>query len=516
MTNNGRCPMTNGNGSRSSWSSWFLWSGTGASAPLQTVTAYGSTCESVAVDGEVAEVADQGEGDGFGPEELLGEGLDRGRVDGFDLGDDLVNGEEAAEVHLLTRQVGHAAGGGFEAEHDVALELVFGSLQLCLRDGIFFETTQFLDGEPEDFRGFFGGGAGVDGEGAGVAEGTGLGVDGVGEAAFFADGLEEAAAHAAAEHGVEQEDGVAGGGVDRRRGDTEAKLDLLQGLLALERDVRMGGRGGEMDEGGVAACREAAEAFGDLGDEGVVMEVAGGGKDHVARGKAVGVIVEDGGPGEGGDSLDRAQDGAAEGVTLPEVLGKGFVDEIVGIILVHLDFFEDDAPLAGDVLWGEGGVEQEVGEKVKRWSNIFIQHFDIEADSLLPGEGVEVAADGVGFAGELLGGARGGAFEDHVLDEVGDAIQVERLVAGAGGDPDAHGDGTDLGDRLGENEQAVAQASPANAAGGGWGGGQNGGGFDHAAPCDYCVTRIGCGRSDGGRLEGEKQIPTLRCGMTNG
>src|ERR1017187_2619571 len=485
MTNNGRCPMTNGNGSRSSWSSWFLWSGTGASAPLQTVTAYGSTCESFAVDGEVAEVADQGEGDGFGAEELLGEGLDAGRDNGFNLGDHLVNGEEAAEVHLLARQVGHAAGGGFKAEHDVAPELVFGSLQLCLRDGIFFETTQFLDGEPEDFRGFFGGGAGVDGEGAGVAEGTGLGVDGVGEAAFFADGLEEAAAHAAAEHGVEQVDGVAGGRLDRRRGDTEAKLDLLQGLLALERDVRMGGRGGEMDEGGVAACREAAEAFGNLGDEGVVVEVAGGGKDHVARGKAVGVKVEDGGPGEGGDSLDRAEDGAADCVALPEVLGKGFVDE-------------------------------EVGEEVKRWSNIFIQHLDIKADGLLPGEGVEVAADGVGFAGELLGGARGGAFEDHVLDEVGDAIQVERLVAGAGGDPDAHGDGTDLGDRLGENEQAVAQASPANAAGGGWGGGQNGGGFDHAAPCDYCVTRIGCGRSDGGRLEGEKQIPTLRCGMTNG
>src|ERR1035441_6275332 len=90
----------------------------------------------------------------------------------------------------------------------------------------------------------------------------------------------------------------------------------------------------------------------------------------------------------------------------------------------------------------------------------------------------------VRLCGGMLGGARGGAFEEHVLDEVGDAIQVERLVAGAGGDPDAHGDGTDLGDRLGENEQAVAQASPANAAGGGWGGGQNGGGFDHAAPCD--------------------------------
>ncbi len=41
-------------------------------------------------------------------------------------------------------------------------------------------------------------GAGVDGEGAGVCEWVHLGVDGVGEALVFADGLEEAGGHAAA------------------------------------------------------------------------------------------------------------------------------------------------------------------------------------------------------------------------------------------------------------------------------------------------------------------------------
>ena len=59
--------------------------------------------------------------------------------------------------------------------------------------GSFFEAAEFGEGELEDFGGLVDGGAGVDGEGAGVAEGVGLGVDGVGEAAVFADGLEEAA-----------------------------------------------------------------------------------------------------------------------------------------------------------------------------------------------------------------------------------------------------------------------------------------------------------------------------------
>ena len=90
-----------------------------------------------AVDGEIAEVADEGERDGFRAEELLSEGLDVGGDDRLDLGDDLVDGEEAAEVHLLAGEIGHAAGGGFEAKHDVALELVLGALQFRVGDGSF-------------------------------------------------------------------------------------------------------------------------------------------------------------------------------------------------------------------------------------------------------------------------------------------------------------------------------------------------------------------------------------------
>ena len=59
-------------------------------------------------------------------------------------------------------------------------------------DGLFLETAEFEEGKLEDFFGLVDGGSGVDGEGAGVVEGVHLGVDGVGEALVFADGLEEA------------------------------------------------------------------------------------------------------------------------------------------------------------------------------------------------------------------------------------------------------------------------------------------------------------------------------------
>ena len=177
------------------------------------------------------------------------------------------------------------------------------------------------------------------------------------------------------------------------------------------RAMLVAGAGGERGEG---CC--------DLGDEGVVVEVAGGGEDHVGGGEAAGVLVEDDVLVEAGDGFGGAEDGAAEGVALPEVLGEELVDEVVGVVFVHLDLFEDDALFLGDVFGGEGGVEDEVGEEVEGGGDVFVEDLDVEADGFFAGEGVEVAADGVDFAGELLGGAGGGALEDHVLDEVGDAV----------------------------------------------------------------------------------------------
>ena len=122
--------------------------------------------------------------------------------------------------------------------------------------GIFLEVAELGEDEVDDLEGLVGGGAGVDAEGAGVAVGAEVRVDGVGQAALFTDGLEEAGAHAAAEHGVEDQRGVAVVVGDGRRGHAEAELDLLEGLLVLEQDAR----GGERASGSGARLRRGAEA----------------------------------------------------------------------------------------------------------------------------------------------------------------------------------------------------------------------------------------------------------------
>ena len=140
-------------------------------------------------------------------------------------------------------------------------------------------------------------------------------------------------------------------------------------------------------------------------DEGVVLEVAGGGEDHVACREALPIEADEGVLFEAADGFVGAEDGLAEGVVLPEILGKDLVDEVVGVVLVHLDLFEDDAALAGDVLGGEDRVEDEVGEDVEGGGDVLVEDLDVEADGFFAGEGVEVAADGVDLAGDALGGA---------------------------------------------------------------------------------------------------------------
>jgi len=62
----------------------------------------------------------------------------------------------------------------------------------------------------------------------------------------------------------------------------------------------------------------------------------------------------------------------------------------------------------------------------------------LKTDGLLAGEGVQVAADGVYFAGDRLGGAGMGGLEEHVLHK-GEMPQLSAgSAAGAGFDPYTH------------------------------------------------------------------------------
>ena len=110
-------------------------------------------------------------------------------------------------------------------------------------------------------------------------------------------------------------------------------------------------------------------------DERVVFEIAGRGEDHVGAREVLAVVVEQGVLLEAAYGLLGPQNRFAQGVVLPEILGKDLVHQVVGIVLVHLDLFENDAPLAENVLIVEDWVQHQVGENVERGGHVLVENF---------------------------------------------------------------------------------------------------------------------------------------------
>ena len=67
----------------------------------------------------------------------------------------------------------------------------------------------------------------------------------------------------------------------------------------------------------------------------------------------------------------------------PEILREDFVDEVIRVVLVHLDFFQDDPAFLPDVLHIEDRPQHQVAEHVHRDGHVLVKHFHVEANALL-------------------------------------------------------------------------------------------------------------------------------------
>ena len=97
-------------------------------------------------------------------------------------------------------------------------------------------------------------------------------------------------------------------------------------------------------------------------------------------------------------------------------------------------------------------------------AQMIIQNFSIEADLFLGREGIEHAADRVHFAGNGFGGTALGAFEDHVLHKMSEAVLLGGFAAGAIANPYPDGDGADVVHGLGDHNETVGQNMPLDVA----------------------------------------------------
>ncbi len=188
-----------------------------------------------------------------------------------------------------------------------------------------------------------------------------------------------------------------------------------------------------------------------------VGEIAGGGDDDVIRCVPLAEPVVQSGALEGVDGFARAENGLAEGVAAPEIFGEEFVDQILGIVAGHFDFFEDHGLLARDFIRREGRSENHVGDDVEGRRQMLVEDAGVVAHEFFRGEGVEHAPDAVGLARDIFGRAARSALENHVLDEMRNAVQLDGLAARAVLQPDADGNAANVRHRLSDDHEAVGK-----------------------------------------------------------
>src|SRR5438132_10672182 len=88
---------------------------------------------------------------------------------------------------------------------------------------------------------------------------------------------------------------------------------------------------------------------------------------------------------------------------------------------------------------------------------MLVKHLDVEADALFCGECVHVAADRNSLEYIIFGGTVLLSLGHHVVDEVGNSVPLEVLIAGARLDPDTDRDGADVLHLFGNEGQPVGQ-----------------------------------------------------------
>ena len=142
-------------------------------------------------------------------------------------------------------------------------------------------------------------------------------------------------------------------------------------------------------------------------------------------------------------------------MVFPESLREELVDEVVGRVLDHLDLFDDDLLLALDVFDAERRVADDVREDVHGERQMLVEDLDVVAGVFFRGERVELAANRIDRLGDIFRRPRGGALEQHVLDEMRDAALVGAFVPRAARQPDADADRAHLSHALGENTKPV-------------------------------------------------------------
>src|SRR2546430_17426538 len=108
------------------------------------------------------------------------------------------------------------------------------------------------------------------------------------------------------------------------------------------------------------------------------------------------------------------------------------------LIQIHGQFLFDDFALFVNFARIKARIEEHIHDDREKLFKMFGARLGVKAGVLLTGEGVEISANAFDGLRNLMRGASGRAFEEHMLDEMGGAIERSGFEAAPNPDPKAN------------------------------------------------------------------------------
>ena len=279
--------------------------------------------------------------------------------------------------------------------------MILRAAQLILAHRHILEGAQFLHDEIHHLPRRLHCHARIDRQAPGVGIHTQLGEHRVGQPLFLANILEQARAHSTAQHRVQHiagEPALVGHG---NAGNTQVKVRLLQRCFMAK--YQAGVRGGCGIGGGGLQRLQPVEPVAHQIHHARVFEMPGRGDQDVRRLVCTLVVIAQHAVPEIANRVLGSENGPANGMVFPEIAREDLMQEVLGIVHLHLQLFQNDALFFLDVLVAEQRVEHQIRENVEGDGHVFVQHLGVVTHHFLGGEGVEAAADGIHRPGDVFG-----------------------------------------------------------------------------------------------------------------
>ena len=143
--------------------------------------------------------------------------------------------------------------------------------------------------------------------------------------------------------------------------------------------------------------------------------------------------------GDGFHVLSVARRVAAQCMAFEQRRREAAMRNVVGRVVVHRQFLEDHLALAVHIVVAQRRPSEHVAKQFDAERRMTRRQPAVVRGVLLGREGIEVATATIDPTRQLLCGARVGALEQQVLEEVADAAEMVGLVTRADTDPDPGG-----------------------------------------------------------------------------